>query len=296
MNHKLIEKYLDYLKYECKYSKNTILSYGEELKLFNIYLNNNSFLMVKDDHIKEYLKNCILNNEKPSTIAHKITVIKSFYNFLLTNGETDKNPCMGLKMPKKDKLLPNYLTISELDSLLKIELNTPFDYRNKAMLELLYATGVRISELVNLKISNIDLENDFIRVMGKGSKERIVPYEEVSKKYLLLYLETYRPLILNNKSSEYLFINRYGNPLSRQSFFKFIKLECQKKNIKKDISPHTIRHSFATHLLENGADLRIIQELLGHSDISTTQIYAHLVNEKLKKDYTDYHPHSHKDN
>lgn len=296
MNSILIEKYLDYLKYECKYSFNTILSYSEELKLFDLYLNKKDILKVEDILIKEYVKECFLNNEKTSTIAHKITVLKSFYNFLLSNGETNENPCMALKMPKKDKLLPNYLTIEEIDKLLEVELNTPYDYRNKAMLELLYATGVRISELVNLKISNLDLENDFIRVMGKGSKERIVPYEDISKKYLLLYLNSYRPIILNNKASEYLFINRYGNPLSRQSFFKFIKLECQKKNIKKDISPHTIRHSFATHLLENGADLRVIQELLGHSDISTTQIYAHLINEKLKKDYTEYHPHSHKEN
>ena len=291
----LILKYLDYLKYECKYSNNTIDSYMYELKEYQIYFKNNNLLNITTNDLKQYIQKST-KNIKTTSISHKITVIKNFYNFLLDDELIDKNPCMGLKMPKKDKLLPIYLTIDEINKLLDIKLDNPFNYRDKAILELLYATGIRISELVKLKISNIDFKEDLIRVIGKGSKERIIPITNEAKKYLDQYIYNYRPIILNNKNTEFVFINRYGKSISRQSVFKFIKLECLKKNIKKDISPHTIRHTFATHLLQNGADLRIIQELLGHSDITTTQIYAHLVNEQLKKDYEEYHPHSHFDN
>jgi len=294
-NNDLLTKYLDYLKYECKYSNNTINSYMYELKEFFKYFKNKNILNINTKEIKQYIqKNTI--NIKNTSISHKITVIKSFYNFLLDDSLIDKNPCISLKMPKKDKLLPVYLTVDEMNKLLDIKCHNSYDFRNKAILELLYATGIRISELIKLKINNIDFENDFIKVMGKGSKERIIPITSEAKKHLDIYIYKYRPIILKNKNTEYIFINRYSKPISRQSVFKFIKLECAKKDIKKDISPHTIRHTFATHLLQNGADLRVIQELLGHSDITTTQIYAHLVNEQLKKDYTEYHPHSHKNN
>lgn len=291
----LILKYLDYLKYECKYSNNTIDSYMYELKEYQIYFKNNSLLNITTNDLKQYIQKST-KNIKTTSISHKITVIKSFYNFLLDDELINKNPCMSLKMPKKDKLLPVYLTIDEINKLLDIKLDNPYNYRDKAILELLYATGIRISELVKLKISNIDFKEDLIRVIGKGSKERIIPITDEAKSYLDKYIYQYRPIILKDKNTEYVFVNRYGKPISRQSVFKFIKLECLKKNIKKDISPHTIRHTFATHLLQNGADLRIIQELLGHSDITTTQIYAHLINEQLKKDYEEYHPHSHLDN
>ncbi len=290
----LVLKYLDYLKYECKYSSNTTESYMYELKEFELYFKNKNLSTLTTQNIKEFIQKSSLNKEATSR-AHKVTVIKSFYNFLVSDGIIAKNPSMTLKMPKKDKLLPVYLTINEINKLLDIKCITPYDYRDKAMLELLYATGARISELVNLKISNIDFTNDLIRVIGKGSKERIIPIEDEAKEALEKYIYEYRPIILKNTNTEYVFINRYGNPLSRQSVFKFIKLECQKKGITKKISPHTIGHTFATHLLQNGADLRVIQELLGHSDITTTQIYTHLVNEQLKKDYEEYHPHSHKE-
>lgn len=294
-NEEFINKYLNYLKYECKYSKNTINSYKDNLKSFTVHKNIN-FKDVTIEDIRDFINYCISKKERPSTIAHKIIVIKSFYSFYVDDHIFKKNPAIAIKIPKKGIVLPNYLTIEEINNLLDIKLETPYDYRNKAMLEILYATGIRVSELVNLKIKNINLEDDYLKIMGKGSKERIVPIEDISKRYLLLYLETYRKNILKERNTEYIFVNRYGNPISRQSFFKFLKEEAVKKNISKTISPHTIRHSFATHLLFNGADLRIIQELLGHSDIATTQIYAHLVNEKLKNDYEEYHPHSHQDN
>ena len=163
-----------------------------------------------------------------------------------------------------------------------------YDYRNKAMLELLYATGLRISELCNLKITDIDLENQFVRVFGKGKKERIVPFTDVVCKYLSIYINDYRNQILKNEISDYLFISNSLTNISRQGFFKIVKKECKRAGITKVVSPHVIRHSFATHLLKHGADLRIIQELLGHEDITTTQIYAHLVNEKLKDDYQNH--------
>ena len=148
--------------------------------------------------------------------------------------------------------------------------------------------------MINLKFVNLELQDDFIRVMGKGSKERIIPMSNISKKYLIEYIEIYRKTLLKSKDSEYLFINNQGNVISRVGFFKIIKKLCLENNISKNVSPHILRHSFATHLLAHGADLRVIQELLGHSDISTTQIYAHLINDKLKKDYEEFHPHSHK--
>lgn len=282
----LVNKYLDYLEFERKLSKNTLKSYLNDLKDFDMYfageLKNLNF---KD--IKKYISS--LKNESSRTVAHYLTVIKSFYDFLVNDGIVKENPCSNVESPRLPKKLPNYLTEDEVDRLLDIELNTMYDYRNKAMLELLYATGVRITELVNLKITDIDLHNAFIRVFGKGKKERIVPVSDVAIKYLSIYLEEYRSMILGNTISDYLFISNAKTNISRQAFFKIIKKECKVKGIEKNVSPHVLRHSFATHLLKHGADLRIIQELLGHEDISTTQIYAHLVNEKLRDDY-EYHP------
>ena len=208
---------------------------------------------------------------------------------MLNENIISSNPCTNISSPKIPKKLPNYLTEEEVDRLLNITLKTPYDYRNKAMLETLYATGLRITELCNLKISDIDLNNCFLRVVGKGKKERIVPLTDLAIKYLNIYVKNYRNEILKEKDSEYLFISNIQKNISRQGFFKIIKSQMKIADIKKNVSPHVLRHSFATHLLKHGADLRIIQELLGHEDIQTTQIYAHLVNEKLKKDY-EYHP------
>ena len=186
--------------------------------------------------------------------------------------------------------MPTYLTIEEIDKLLDIEINTPYDARNKAILELMYATGLRISEVVSLEFKNIDLDDCIVRVVGKGNKERIVPINDMAIDALSTYINIYRPEMLINGENNYLFINNHGSIMTRQGVFKMLKNECLKKHIDKNISPHTLRHTFATHLLENGADLRVIQELLGHSDISTTQIYTHISNDKLKNDYKTYFP------
>lgn len=286
MNNKNIQKYIDYLEYERKLSDNTILSYKNDLKSFSNYFKNNiENLKYKD--IQNYIDSIQELNTR--SIAHQITVLNSLYTFLVNEKIINENPLTNISSPKIPKKLPVYLTEEEIDKLMDIKLETPYDHRNKAMLELLYATGLRITELINLKVTDIDIDNCFVRVFGKGKKERIVPVTDLALKYVEDYIKNYRNIILKTKDSEYLFISNTQTNISRQGFFKILKAECKKSGIEKNVSPHVLRHSFATHLLKHGADLRIIQELLGHEDISTTQIYAHLVQEKLKQDY-EYHP------
>ncbi len=289
---KYINDFLDYLKYERKLSKNTIDSTYYNLKIYVDFIKEDKILKAKQSDIIEFINDSKNKNKSVLTILHYITVLKAFYNYLYQENIINKNPTINILKPKTPKKLPNYLTIEEVSRLLNVNLIKPYDYRDKAMIELAYATGVRVSELTSLKLSNIDMTNSFIRVMGKGSKERIIPFGDIAEKYLKIYLEKYRDLILKNKDSDYLFINYKGEKISRQSFFKFIKKQAKIAGIKKEISPHILRHSVATHLLNNGADLKIIQELLGHSDLSTTEIYAHLINDKVKKDYEEFHPHS----
>lgn len=291
-NEEYYTKYLDYLTFERKLSKNTIASYRDNLKRFEIFIEGKHITELKRKDIEDYLKFNQAMSEKSR--AHYITVVRNFYQFLVGEDLIDYNPCETIKLPKISKTLPVYLTKEEVEMLLNFPLRTPYDYRDKAMLELLYATGMRISELINLKLSNLNIEEDFVRIMGKGSKERISPISTPAEKYLLLYINEYRNSLLKRKDSEYLFINSLGDKISRQGFFKNLKKIAKQQGIKKEISPHTLRHSYATHLLAGGADLRIIQELLGHSDIATTEIYTHLMNEKIKNDYNK-HPRAKKE-
>jgi integrase/recombinase XerD len=286
-----ITKYLEYIEYERGLSKNTIESYKYDLKEFDLYFNNKIINLTYND-IQDYLD--FISNKSARTTAHHITVLNAFYKFLLDEKIIDSNPCENIVNTKIPRKLPNYLTEEEVNNLLDIKLETAYDYRNKAMLELLYATGLRISELINLKINDIDYNECFLRVFGKGKKERIVPIGDIALKYLDIYTNKYRNEILGNAMSDYLFISNAKKNITRQGFFKILKKESSRAGIKKVVSPHVLRHSFATHLLSNGADLRIIQELLGHENITTTEIYAHLINEKLKDDYTN-HPRNRKD-
>lgn len=287
---KNIELFLNYLKYERKLSNNTYESYRYNLIKISKYFGSRDLLNLKDDDVRMFLYN---SKECSKSNAHYLTVLKSFYDYMLDLEKITINPCESIKSPKLDKKLPKFLSEEEVDRLLNIRCQKPIDYRNKAMLELLYATGVRISELLNLKLSNIYEEEALIKVMGKGSKERIVPMGDITIKYLNLYLKEYRHHILKTKQSEYVFVNYNGSRMSRQGFFKILKQICNDSGINKEISPHILRHSFATHLLNNGADLRIIQELLGHENITTTEIYSHISKEKIKEDYSK-HPHYHK--
>lgn len=286
-NNKELERYAnEYLITEYNTSKNTRDSYLYDLKELAIFYNKNIAYLKRED-IQEYLRKLV--NKKARTKAHYLTVFNSFYSFLVKENIIAINPCENIKMPKLEKKLPEYLSVEEVDKLLDIKTNTVYEKRNKAMLEMLYGTGVRISELINLTMSNIFLEDKMIKVFGKGSKERIIPINTYALDCLVDYLQFGRSALLGTKTSEYVFISSRRTKITRQAFFKIIKKLCEEAGIKKNISPHILRHSFATHLLHNGADLRIVQELLGHSDISTTQIYTHLTNEKLESEY-DKHP------
>lgn len=281
-----LENYRNYLKYERAYSDNTVGAYMNDLNKYEEFLKKD-ILKSDTEDLEKYLK--YIKNLESTTVAHKITSIKSYFNYNIKRGIVSVNPADKVSRPKLTKHLPEYLTEEEVGKLLDVEVKSPYDYRNKTILELLYSSGIRISELVNIKTPNYDSEECLIRIMGKGSKERIVPLGDYAVNIMNDYMNNYRPLI-NKKHTDYVFINNRGDKISRQFIFKVIKKEALKKGIKKDISPHTLRHTFATHLLKNGADLRIIQELLGHENISTTQIYTHVTNNKLKSDYETYFP------
>lgn len=281
-----LENYRNYLKYERAYSDNTVGAYMNDLNKYEEFLKKD-ILESDTEDLERYLK--YIKNLESTTVAHKITSIKSYFNYNIKRGIVSVNPADKVSRPKLTKHLPEYLTEEEVGKLLDVEVKSPYDYRNKTILELLYSSGIRISELVNIKTPNYDSEECLIRIMGKGSKERIVPLGDYAVNIINDYMNNYRPLI-NKKHTDYVFVNNRGDKISRQFIFKVIKKETLKKGIKKDISPHTLRHTFATHLLKNGADLRIIQELLGHENISTTQIYTHVTNNKLKSDYETYFP------
>lgn len=279
--------FLEYLKYERRLSVNTIDSYGENLLLVSKYLNKDLINATRDD-IKNFFDNF---DGDVKTKAHYLTVLNSFYKYLLFMGKCSINPCDGIKHPKLSKKLPEYLTGEEINKLFDIRLTKPIDYRNKAMLEVLYATGTRISELINLELNQIDFDECIIRVTGKGKKDRIIPIGDTAMDALKNYILNYRIFLVKTNDNNYVFLNKNGNKISRQGFFKILKGLAFDAGIKKDISPHTIRHSFATNLLNNGADLRIIQELLGHENLQTTEIYSHLTNKKIEDDYQN-HPHA----
>ena len=280
--------YLEYLKYERRVSLNTIDSYGENLLLLSNSVNKNLIKLKKND-IKKFLDDI---DSAPRTKAHYLTVFNSFYKYLVFMDKIENNPCDGIKAPKLEKKLPNYLTSEEIDKLFNIRLTKPIDYRNKAMLEIIYATGARISEITSLELKQINFEECIIRVTGKGKKDRIIPIGNTALEALKLYVYNYRAFLVKNVTCDYVFLNKNGTKISRQGFFKILKDLANKSGINKEISPHTLRHSFATNLLNNGADLRVIQELLGHENLETTEIYSHLQNKKIEEDYSN-HPHAH---
>ena len=289
-----IKDFLNYCIFEKGLSDKTKDSYQNDLDVYKEFLNKRHINMVENissDDIKDFLKE--RENEESSTIAHNLTVIKNFHSYLLKEKIVKTNISEFIERPKLRKSLPKTLSMEDVDTLLDIELKTPFDYRNKAMLELMYGCGLRVSELVNLEINDIDQTNCLIRILGKGSKERDVPVGEYALYYLNEYLKV-RELLLKDKVCNKLFLNNHGLGMTRQGFFKNLKLLLKEKGLNPDVSPHTLRHSFATHLINRGADLRSIQEMLGHSDISTTKIYTRVSDEKVIEDYNEYHLRSKK--
>lgn len=281
-----LKEYENYLKFEKNYSMNTINSYLSDIKEYQEFKKGDILSSTKED-ILAYLKT--IKNLESTTISHKISSLKSFFKYYQKRKKIKVNPLVNIKSPKIAKKLPTYLTLEEVSKLLDVEIKSPYDARNKAILELLYSSGIRISELCNMQTSNYNSYECIIRLIGKGSKERIIPLGDYAISVLEDYINNYRPKI-NKKNINSIFINNRGDAISRQFIFKVIKKECLKKGIRKNVSPHTLRHTFATHLLQNGADLRIIQELLGHENISTTQIYTHVSNQELKNDYQKFFP------
>ena len=290
----ILMDYLHYLKVERGLSENKINSYGIDLKLFLEYLRENeipSFKQVNKEVIVNYMQSEKNNNKANSSILRSVSSLRKFFQYLAQEKIIEKDPMLLIDTPKKKQHLPQVLTKEEVEKLLRSP-NTGqvLGLRDRAMLELIYATGLRISEIINLKLEDLHLTMGTLQTLGKGHKERIVPVGDEAIKWVNRYLEEARPKLLKQKRSNYLFLNFHGNNLTRQGVWKNLKAEVRKAGIQKNITPHTLRHSFATHILENGADLRIVQELLGHADISTTQIYTHLSNKQLADIYNRAHP------
>jgi len=284
---RFIDEFLLDLKYAKNYSSNTIVSYQNDLSQFAEFVKVN-LDKVSGDDIKKYVKS--LHELKEKSLARKLSSLRMFYDFMVKRRFMDASPMTGIDGPKIGKYLPDVLSVEEVDRLLDFTCDNDFSFRNRCILELLYSTGLRISELVSLKLENIVLDEAFVKVMGKGSKERIVPLNDVALDYLEKYIKEVRPRMLKGVTTDDLFLNNHGKGLTRQAVFKVIKKRAEGIHLKKSISPHTLRHSFATHLLQNGADIRFIQELLGHAELGTTEIYTHVANETLKRDYDEYNP------
>ncbi len=278
-----ISQYTDYLEIERGLSYNTLLAYKSDLYSLAGFLQSldiKDYTEVSRIHLSKYIKNLYDNKYTPRSITREIASIKGFFKWLSVNGVIKHNPALAVEQPKLPKRLPKVLSMKEINELL----NSSMSVLDKAVLELLYAAGLRVSELTDIQTNNIDLKAKYIRCIGKGSKERIVPIGNKACAAISKYLKE-RDFIIKkyNIKSKYCFLKDNGKKLTRQDVYVFIN--SLGKNINKDISPHTIRHSFATHLLENGADLRVVQELLGHSDVSTTQLYTHISKKRLKDIY-----------
>jgi integrase/recombinase XerD len=288
------EDFKNYLKLERGLSDNSVKSYDYDLILFKKFLIANKIndtpLNCKPETIKNYLYKSF-SHKKSRSLSRSISAIKSFFNYLIFEGYIKDSPISNVESPKQEKKLPEVLTEDEIKNLIdSINLNQDFGQRNKTIIEILYGTGIRVSELVNLKLSNIFFKEKIIKVIGKGNKERFVPLGEVASKEIKIYINNRNELKIDSKSSDILFLNRYGRGLTRSMIFKIISDASKRIGLDKKISPHTLRHSFATHLIKNGADLRSIQLILGHESITTTEIYTHLDVFHLEEVLKKYHP------
>ena len=290
----LIKEFLDYLSIERGLSKNTLESYGRDLGKYAAYFKKQGVEDpdgIKRQDIQNFLMTLKDSKINASSIARNLVAIKVFHRYLTTQRYVKEDVTSVIETPKLWKTLPDVLDLSEVEAILE-KPNTlkKQGLRDRAALELMYATGMRVSELVNLKVNDIHMDAGFVRCIGKGQKERVIPVGRKAKEALQKYLAKARPRFLRNKDSISLFLTRLGKPMSRQSFWMVIKRYVREARIKKRVTPHTFRHSFATHLLQRGADLRVVQELLGHTNISTTQIYTHVDKERLKQIHQKFHP------
>ena len=293
---KYIDKYLEYLKVERKYSNKTILSYKDDLIEYNEFLGNNftNILNIDMNIVNNYMKYLYDRKITKSSISRKLSSIRGLYNYLVREDIIKENHFNKIQNPKRELYVPKFLKDEELDKIFSVcNSNNPTEERDTLIIELLYATGVRVSELVNIKIKDINREEKLIKVLGKGNKERMVIYNNHTKKALDTYLKDgYN--YFNKKSSEYLILNKNGNKLSERYIREIINKKVSQASLDIKISPHTLRHTFATDILENGADLMTVKELLGHESLNTTSIYTHITNEQIKKTYNLAHPRAKK--
>jgi len=288
----VLQVFLEFLSVEKGLSSNTIQSYARDLaKLFRFLQKERiSWMKADEEGLVRFIHHQSRAGLSPRSMARLISSIRSFYNFLVLDGMIKKNPAVNLSSPKTWLALPKFLTVKEVESLLgQPDEENVRGVRDKAMLELLYATGLRVSELIALRAKNVNLEDGFLLCVGKGGKERIVPIGDSAARAVRKYLEEGRDKFLK-ESSEYLFLSQRGNAFTRQGFWKLLKGYAKKAGLVQKISPHVLRHSFATHLLERGADLRSVQLMLGHSQITTTQVYTHVSRKRLRRVYDKYHP------
>ena len=290
----VFESFKNYLKLERGLSFNTIKSYEYDLHLFKKFLDehkiNDTPLNCKPETVKDYLFKS-LSNKKSRSQARSISAIKGFFNYLIFEDLIKVNPILDIELPKLDKKLPAVLSENEITKLIdSVDLSYNFGQRNKTIIEILYGTGIRVSELINLKLSNIFFNEKIIKIIGKGNKERFVPLGDIASNQIKVYLNNRNKNIVDPEFSDILFLNRYGRKLTRSMIFKIVTDASKRINIHKRISPHTLRHSFATHLLKNGADLRTIQIILGHESITTTEIYTHLDTFHLEEVLIKFHP------
>jgi len=288
-----VNSFLNYLIVEKGLAQNTLDAYRSDLERFGDFLEleGTEVERATEDTVARYVAWLFNAGYSPRSIMRYSSALRHFYRFLTEEGHISENPTDILESPRAFKLLPKYLTDSEVDQLLNMpDVETSLGVRDKAMLELLYATGLRVSELVGLKLNDLNLDECFLITFGKGSKERLVPFTTAARDWVIRYRDTARSELLKEQSSYILFLNRLGGPLTRQGFWKILKGYAKRIGIADKLSPHTLRHTFATHLLEHGADLRAVQMMLGHSAISTTEIYTHISMERLKRVYFDFHP------
>jgi len=290
-----IKRYLTYMEIEKGLARNTVIAYDQELKKFRAYVIDKKIdhLNLSENEAVDFIKAESMKGHSFATQAQLVSVLKNFYRYLIMEEKIDFNPISNIDAPQQLKSLPKYLTIKQVEELLESpDTSTPFGQRDKAIMELMYATGLRISEVAGLKLGNVYLEDNFLRVTGKGNKERVVPFGETAKKHLNIYLEGGRKTFLKGKTNEFVFLGMTGRGLTRKRIEQIIKGYGQLGGVGNILTPHVLRHSFATHLLEQGADLRSIQLMLGHSNIATTEIYTHVAKKRVKKAYDLFHPRS----
>jgi integrase/recombinase XerD len=291
--YEVIDRYIDAVWVEKGLSRNTLSAYRNDLNTYAkwLQLSGKDPLNVSEYDIMQFVAHLLQAGQSARSSARQLSCLRGFYRYQLREGRIKVDPTLGIESPKLGRPLPKSLSEEDVDALLSApETEVDIEMRDKVMLELLYACGLRVSELVNLQLSQVSLQQGVVKVMGKGSKERLVPMGEEAQSWLSQYLSTTRLALLDGKPSDFVFPGRAGAAMTRQTFWHRIKKYAQRADIQKNLSPHTLRHAFATHLLNHGADLRVVQLLLGHSDVSTTQIYTHIAKQRLQDLHAEHHP------